>query len=74
VTPRIDIHPELKELLEKWRADHPRGQHVLCLDGSTDPQLLLLCDCGGSNGLRQYVFKDPFSRVGGRFRLNNPAA
>ena len=37
VTRRIDIHPELKELLEKWRADHPQGQHVLCVEGTTDP-------------------------------------
>lgn len=27
------------------------------------PQLLLLCDCGGSNGSRQYVFKEQLCRL-----------
>jgi integrase len=29
VTRRIDIHPELKVILQTWRAAHPRGQYVL---------------------------------------------
>ncbi|WP_254509511.1 tyrosine-type recombinase/integrase [Anatilimnocola floriformis] len=37
VTRRIDIHPELKELLENWRAAHPLGQYVLCTEGTTEP-------------------------------------
>lgn len=31
--------------------------------------LLLLCDCGGSNGYRQYVFKEPLSRLARRLEL-----
>ncbi len=37
VARRIDIHPELKELLEKWRIEYPNGQYVLWQEGSTDP-------------------------------------
>jgi hypothetical protein len=34
------------------------------------PQLLVLCDCGGSNGSRQYVFKEQLCRLAADLRCD----
>ena len=34
---QVDMHPELKAILLAWREQRPRGQYVVCDDGSTDP-------------------------------------
>jgi integrase len=33
----IDLHPELRDLLARWRRDRPRGQHVLSGPGCLGP-------------------------------------
>ena len=34
---RIDLHPELKEILSTWREKRPKGQFVVCKANSLEP-------------------------------------
>jgi integrase len=34
---RIDLHPELKQILLDWRKQRPKGQHVACDAGCLEP-------------------------------------
>ena len=40
-----------------------------CIDYSSATALLLLCDCGGSNNARYYLFKEELQRLADEFRI-----
>ena len=52
------------ECIRRWWLEYGRSLYK----GSTD--LLLLCDCGGSNNARYYIFKEDLEKLAEELKIN----